>query len=396
MNKIIPQFELKSKVTYPKILNDEIKLLSFNSENSVLIGSASYKIQKYPADIDLYEQIRTCCSRENAVEYFKLGIKEIVNKIKRKENHWVIEVKCGIDDRYDIINQGYDLIHNNNFGTFLRDSMNIINMSDYEKLKRLNSMIKISKNPKDIIDNIIKILRNYYYIRWSADNIEIGWVVRFGKKFYLEDCIDTHSPINIEIIAIINNKFTDLSNFFVLMFHDKLSDRDVVVNFPQNYITDSKNFVINGLKEGINKVLFSGAFLDVFKGIKRMYSLARITNDLELYNKISPIISSDLSALSQLKSELSTLEEILDFTDNLPWRVVYDQLESIRWRLGGNTYISENEILFLSEKISEILSNKNDINFMKNTITNVRDYIFKIVNSEATDYLNFVNLYRLF
>ena len=95
-------FDLREKNSYPRILNDKIKLLSFNSNDSTLIGSASYKIQKYPADIDLYEQVKKCCSKDDAIEYFYLGIKNIVNNINQKQYHWVMEVKCGIDDRFDI------------------------------------------------------------------------------------------------------------------------------------------------------------------------------------------------------------------------------------------------------------------------------------------------------
>lgn len=391
-------FELRDKSSYPKLLNDEINLISFNSEDSVLIGSASYKVQKYPADIDLYQQVKTCCSKEQAIEYFYLGIKSIVNNVRLKKNHWMIEVKCGIDDRYNIIDN-LAIISTNDIILFLETSQSIISPSDYIKLKELVEVLKNQNSQEkhgDTIELIYNILRRYKIIRWSSSQIELGEQVRYGKKFYLKDCIDTHSPINIEIIAILNGRFTDISNFYVLMFYDKMTGMDVVVNFPQEYLVDGKKFVIEGLKQGIDKVLFSNIDRDVFKGIKRMFSLARLTNDVNLFRKIRPIISSDLSQLSQLKSELATLHEIIEFTDSLPWFVVYDQLESIKWRLGGNTYLDDTALDIMTSAIEKILDNRRDIVYMKDTILLIKEYLLDIVNDAAHNYLVHVGLYKLF
>ncbi len=387
MHKLNPYFDLKDKRSYPKILNDEIKLLSFNSNDSTLIGSASYKIQKYPADIDLYEQVIACCSKDQAIEYFYLGIKSIVNTIRLRPNHWMIEVKCGIDDRYNINNRS-------ELGVLLANAKNInlLSSHDYLKLSELYNS-EDNKLNREIIDEII---RKYKIIRWSANQIELGKQVRYGKEFNLKECIDTHSPINIEVIAIVNNKFTDLSNFYVVMFHDKISNRDIVINFPQEYLSDGKKFVIQGLKDGINKVLFSDLNKDVFKGIKRMFSLARITNDNRLFDKIEPYISGPLAELSQIKSELSTIHEILEFTDNLPWNVVYSQLDSIKWRLGGNTTLTQREFSEIIGIIDNILSNKNDKQFMKDSILYCKNILLNTVNEDSEDILKIIGLYKRF
>lgn len=382
------KFELRKKNSYPKILNDEIKLLSFNKENSVLIGSASYKIQKYPADIDLYEQIKTCCNKEEAIEFFQLGIQNIVNNIRLKNHHWMIEVKCGKDDRYDI-----EKIDKKNMQLFLKKNIGILSDSDYKKLKLYTDFLDRNDAEEELINEII---RNYSVIRWSTNDILLGWKVKYGKKFYLRDCIDTISPINIEVIAIVNDKFTDLSNFFVLIFHDKLTDKDYLVNFPQEYLTESRKFVVQGLKDGINKVLFSKINKDVFKGIKRMYSLSRLTLDDKLFYKIKDIINGDLAQLSQLKSELATLLEIIEFTDEIPWKVFYDHLESIKWRIGGNLYIDDNQLNTVINGIDNILFNKYDIPYIKDTLDFLKKYLLLIVNNEATKYLLDNKLYVKF
>jgi len=381
-------FELKDKRTYPKILNDEIKLLSFNEHDSTLIGSASYKIQKYPADIDLYEQIHVCCSKDFAIEYFYLGIKDIVNNIRYKQNHWVIEVKCGIDFRYDIKDDS-------ELELLLLKAKNekLFSDSDYNKLLELFFNKNRTKLDKELTE---EILRKYKIIRWTADQIELGKQVRFGKNFYLKDCIDTYSPINIEIIAVIDNKFTDLSNFYVLMFYDKLTGKDVLINFPQDYIKDGKKFVKEGLKQGINKVLFSILNKDVFKGIKRMYSLSRLTNDKKLFNKIKYLISSPLAELSQLKSEFATLYEIIDFTDNLPWNVVFLQLQSIKWRLGGNMMLEDYQLEFFIDNIDTMINNKNDIVFLKDSILDCKIKLLEIVNNKSEKQLKKIGLYKYF
>lgn len=382
-------FETKNKIVYPKILNDEIKLLSFNKNDSKLIGSASYKIQKYPADIDLYEEIKICCSKEEAIEYFYLGIKNIVNRIRILRNHWVIEVKCGIDNRY-VMDENMSI---NQKIMYIHSIKNILSETDYKNMIELLELSKSDNRMNEILDELI---RKYKIIRWSSSDIEAGVKIKNGKKFYLKDCIDTHSPINIEIIAVINNKFSDLSNFFVLVFHDKLTDKDYVINFPQDYLTEGTKFTRDGLKQGINKVLFSNINKDVFKGVKRMFSLARISNDKQLLNKIKPIISSDLSELSQIKSELGTINEILNFTDSIPYNVLYSQLDSIKWRIGGNLELDNDQILFLSEIINNIINNKYDIQYIINETANMKKYILDIVNYKTEKYLRRINLFKKF
>lgn len=378
-------FAIKERIAYPKILTDEIKLISFNKNNSTLIGSMSYKIQKYPSDIDLYEQINVCCSREEAIEYFKLGIKKIVNDVRIKRYHWVIEVKCGVDDRYDIVNG----LTQANLEVFLRENISILNSEDYEMLRLLSQNLSSQEN----YEKAVNILRNYYVIRWTSDEIEFGQKVKAGKKFYLEECIDTISPINIEIIAVLNNKFTDLSNFYVLMFHNKIDGNDVLINFPQDYLIDGKLFVIAGLRDGINKVLFSKTGKDVFKGIKRMYSLARITRDEELYNKIEEIISSDLAALSQIKSELATINKILNFTNELPWNILFFQLDGMKWRLGSNTYLSDSDINAFSYIIDSILANKRDIEYIRDKTLELKNALLILINDYSEKFLRSKNLY---
>lgn len=382
MNKNI--FALKDRLSYPKILNDEMKLVSFNKNNSSLIGSMSYKIQKYPSDIDLYEQIKVCCSKEEAIEYFQLGIKRIVNEVRLKRYHWVIEVKCGIDDRYDVINN----LTQSNLDDFLNNNLNILDMKDYNELRNLSVYSDIEK--------ITDILRKYYVIRWTADEVEFGQKVKAGKRFYFEDCIDTISPINIEIIAVVNRKFTDISNFYVLMFHNKIDDTDVLINFPQDYLVDGRLFVIEGLKDGINKVLFSKIHKDVFKGIKRMYSLARITQNYKLYDKIKDIVSSDLSALSQIKSEFATINEILNFTDELPWNILFSQLDGLKFRLGSNTFLPDKYVVIFSDIIDTILSNRRDIEYMKEKTLEIKNSLLEIINIFAEEYLKEKKLYIKF
>lgn len=382
-----PYFDLKDKRTYPKILNDEIKLISFNSNDSTLIGSASYKIQKYPADIDLYEQIKVCCSKDYAIEYFYLGIQSIVNTIRLRKNHWMIEVKCGVDERYDIENE-------TDLSALLERSKreHLLTNNDYIDLVELFNGPKSKKNDEIITE----IIRKYKIIRWSADQIQLGRQVRYGKTFNLKDCIDTYSPINIEVIAVVDNKFADISNFYVLMFHNKLTDKDVLINFPQEYLTDGRKFVIQGLKEGINKVLFSEINKDVFKGIKRMFSLARLTDDSKLFDKISHLISGPLAELSQIKSELATLHEILDFTDNLPWDIVYSQLDSIKWRLGGNMTLVSNLLDKIITIIDNILKNKNDKVYMKDSILDCKIMLLNFINEDSESYLESLGLYKHF
>lgn len=369
----------KSTISYPKILSDQIKLLSFNSENSLLIGSASYKVQKYPADIDLFEIVNTCCSKEDAIEYFYQGIRHIVKELMEKRNYWVIEVKCGLDPRYDTkqFNTENDIID------WLTSNRQLISDTDYINLLETLSQ-PINAKSREYIDNIF---RTYHVIRWSGEQIIGGSQVRRGKTFNLRDCIDTISNINLEIIAIIDGKFVDLSNFFVLTFHDKLTDKDYIVNFEEDVLTKPNTVVKRTLCTAINNLYYSYYNRDVFKMIKRMFSLGRINRDSTLLNKITPLVESDLSEISQIKSELGTLYEIATFTDNFPNDIFFKQLDAIKWKIGGNTFFTTEEVNSYSSIIDDILSNKNYLYTSIIRVKHLKDDILNKLNFTTDIYV---------
>ena len=375
--------------SYPKFLSNEISLLSFDKKNTKLIGSASYKSQKYPSDIDLSENVVTCCSKKEAVDFFYHGIRKIVQNIVNEPNHWFIELKCGVDDRYNL-----DLI--NNIHLWLSKNKNMMNHDDIVELHQLMR----AKNKKLANEIIKSIFRKYYVIRWTSDQVMFGSQVRANKIFNLIDCIDI-SFINIEVIAIIENKFTDISNFFILSYHDLLTGENVLVNFERDFFIPMTQKLKNGLCDSINELYCSETKRNLFKVVKRLFSLIRIYNEKQLYKLILPIIESDLSAMYQLKSELDTLYEIANFTDNFPLDIYMDQLESIRWRFGANMY-SSNEFPYRDietnqdttfenyfyDKITYVIDNPKDIfsnlHILKNLsglllthLNNILDIVFE-------------------
>lgn len=99
-NKIVA---LKPASSYTKEAMKDIKLLSFNKDGlATPFGSYSYRIQKYPGDIDLLENFDGCCSKKEILDRLEKEIKLVVKRINSNRVHYISEFKMGLDERFKV------------------------------------------------------------------------------------------------------------------------------------------------------------------------------------------------------------------------------------------------------------------------------------------------------
>lgn len=371
--------ENKNIYSYPDYLNEEISLLSIDKNYSQLIGSASYRIAKYPSDYDIFEQVTVCCSEKELVDFFITNIRRIINNILNKKYHWFLELKCGTDPRFK-----FQLTYSNGYFNMSKefyDTMNLyysLNLINQEEINEITRIYKMYNAGQLEYEQISKIIRDHYILRWNSSEVKSGIKKINGISIKLEDAIKDISQINIEILAILNDKVTDLSNFFVLVYKD-VSGKMHAINLPIGSYDDFYNFFIENLKKSIEKVGLSILDFNPLKLVKRYWSYGKFIKDPNLLSKLSPILNSDAAYLGQLRSELGTISKLIEKVKSYPKEIVINQISNLKWKLSTILLFGDNELSNISLELENINKMIKD-NISKQDILNKIDLVVDIIS----------------
>lgn len=366
----------KPKSSYPDNVLKEFSLISVNEDKSMPIGSYSYRYARFPGDIDLYEQIDSCCTTETAINSFIREIKRIILNVINKPNHYFLEVKCGTDERFDLakllIFKNGRLIINNDFIMAINNLYNS-NLLSEDEFKIIQDVINLSianRAAQLEYETLVELLRKHLILRWNVEEILLE-VKRLpgGELINLYDAIKQKSQINIEIITYFNGRFIDMSNFFVLVEHDE--DGNIhMINLPQEYYTDFPNFFIEGLKSSVEKLYYSKLNFNPFKMLKRIWSLAKFLKDKNMILKIVPFMSSNVGAINQIKNDLGTLVKIFKKVTYPQKELITKELSEMKDRVSNIIEYDDKFLLNFNKEIDNLISMINQINPNNNEIIN--------------------------
>ncbi len=375
--------QTKPTSSYTKQDLDEIKAISFDKENFSLKGSFSFRGSKYPSDIDLSDIFTACCDKKNTIREFINKLQEIVSNTLRA-NHWFLELKAGIDQRY--------VSNTINFPFFEHLNMNGL-ISDDEFISIHNIF---TEGPTQLeIEQLEEFLRQRATIRWTADEVLSSYKILPGSvSLTLEDAINDSKVINIELVVILNNKFTEMSNFFYLLYY--ASDGSVhTINTPQESYTDFPDFFAKELKENIAKLYYSELSKNYVKLAKRYFTYGKFFQDKKLVQAVYPLLNSNISLASQLKSEIATIEKLIENASfsSIPITVLRDHLESIKARLANIIEIPQNILEKLNDELLDIIdSHLLTAEIVIHGIKPVKGYLSELTNKYALAYLKKVHL----
>lgn len=356
-NNLNPFLETRPLSSYPVPVLNEIKLLSFNKkEEASPFGSFIYRLQKYPGDIDLVETFTDCCTMDEVINKFSRALKKMVKDITNKRTHYFSEVKAGLDKRYDI------------------DIGNMINGRYQPNKKLLDYSLKMLKNKlitddeykiiyyifhyvtdpgADEYDSIYNIFREHRILRWQPKEILEGKKMLPGNQIkYLHDALKDHTPVKIDQLVLLGDRFIEVTNFVMLGIQK--CDELIPINIDLELEHDANV----QLPQEIEKLYFSDYYYSPFKMVKRLYSLARHNRNEELLYKIIPFVSSNISLLYQIKSEVDTLILILKKLKVPPMITINKQLDGMKNRLASIIEIETEDLENYNEFINKIIKTK--------------------------------------
>lgn len=402
------------KEAYSQEVLKEIKLISFrktkvkcdpNTEvGAVPFGSYIYRIQKYPGDIDLIEEFTNCGTIESLIKKFIKALRRVITEIKKTKTHYFTEFKAGLNDYFNPKNIGTltDGFFDENKEKIRRYLENDDEHQFFSSSERaILEKIYRHENPltEDDYDKGFNALRNHYILRWTEDEIMEGKKRHFGRTNQtittLQSALSRGFPNNhvkIDMVAYIDGRFIEITNFMMLAI--KKDDTYYSINVDP-YIND----VVKALPREVEKLYFSNYYFSPFKCLKRMFSLTRnmringIGNHNEIdriFTSLIGIISSNISEMYQIKSEIDTISLLLMKLKTPPKTYINKALDHMKLRISKIVQFSDIEVEIMLEIIDEIIN----LPFSKSTqiekfddLTILSSFINKFIKAYSLAYM---------
>lgn len=378
--------EVKSEKSYSEPLLKNIKMVSFYPEGMATpFGSFIYKMQKYPGDVDLLEEFKDCCTKDDVVKKFIKNLHRVVKEIIKSPLHYFSEFKAGIDHVYDVdigtLSNGVYYINND-----LRDlSVSLYNNNFFDEYEITRILTVIDKNitNSDAYDEIFNIYRNRRILRWTEKEILDNKKVIGNRIKTLYDALFDHTHVKIDVILLYNNRFIEMTNFVGLTLINPKGEESYI-----NIKMQDSDDIQKDLPIEIEKLFFSNYYYSPFKMTKRIYSLSRNKGDEETIIKILPLISGDVSLLYQIKSEIEVLIRLYEINKNPPSKTIYNELDEMKGRIATVLFLNnekQQKIFYLIDSINRTKDNKEKLNLL----IHLSDDILKPeINYNTIKYLN--------
>jgi hypothetical protein len=384
---------IRPEDSIPKSISSEIKFISFNKSDKKLFpkiyGSFSYIIQKYAADIDLYEIYYPKGEKEYAIKEFEGALLNFTVNIIKKRQHWFSEYKIGLDLRYDIhignLEKGYFYVNKDllQISTqMFRDGL--LSKNELKLIKTCVNEVKKNPHNSDAYDVIYNIFREHKILRWSAKEVLQRYKILPGNvKISLNQALHAKAHVKIDEIIYLNGRFMEITNYIFLGYTK--NGQDIPINIPLETIPH----VVEGLKNEIEKLYLSNFYYSPFKAVKRIFALSRILYLVgekqygKFLQKIIPFVSSDISYLYQLRSQLEAIIRVFIVSKSLPKTTINKSIDELKIAVSNMIELNDSIILDLEQKIDKII------------ITNKKKDKLKLIKELASELKNLINYYTI-
>ncbi len=375
----LSEIEVKSTGSFSNDLNDAIKTVVNDKKHAEVFGSFMYRAQSFPGDVDIHEVIDMCCSAKDAAKKMASILKKIVKRIKDHRGYYFSEVKSGNDLRFELDVDDPKYLENLHH---LYESK----LVDEEEYKLLKDKERTTNN--DAKEAIKEYIRNLYVLRWTQEEVLQGYkILRGNKKITLAESMNMPGHIKIDMLAPINGRYNEITNFFVLAYHNKDDDYTYI------NIDPSKFNYVNAILEQIFK-LSSKTYLSPFKLSKRMWGLSRHLKNEKMLELLTPLMQSGIARMNQIKSEIEVIQLILEKVKQPPMATLKKQIDEFKSRLAYVYDVSlgeqEQEIYSI---IDEIVNGNIKVKNIGKYLEIIKDILKKKINSVALEFLKKNGLY---
>jgi hypothetical protein len=377
----------KDPSSYPDEVINNVRIISINKkEPATILGSYSYRIQKFPGDIDLFEEFTACCTVKDVLDKFAVKLFQLVSEISILKLHYITEIKFGMDRRYNVdvgyLDNGIFYI-NNDLGSIIKKMGNLLTRDEHEEINEILDKDFLSTYDYDILFNIF---RNHRLLRWTQEEILKKYKILPGNiKMTIREALQTgifgDFIIKLDMLTPISGNFIEMTNFMILVLERKDGTYAGINSLFIRSDTEFEQYLTNIIQDNIEQLFYSKYYYNPFKMIKRMWSMARLIGDKEMIFFLQSFITGNISLLYQMKSRLEVLINIFTMTRFNPKTIISKELQQIKNTLSSIIELSDDKILFLNKMIDifDSLSIQKKVELLKN----MKIFISNIVSSET-------------
>lgn len=307
-----------------------IDLITLDPESPpTIVGSFKYVVHEYPADIDMFETYKSCCSLNKAKKDIADKFKQMAKKIKESQHIYLGDFKAGYDDRY-YINIGKvngTTIKDYNPEKIKKDiyklkENNLLNKKEYDDL-----LEKVVKNPKlKQFYDLESQIKKKYVVRWKLDEMIKGKkMLPLDIEITLEEALTHKSIVKIDIWVYLNQRYIEMTNMYMLTFDDSKHHLHHLSVKPATYEVSLMEDLQKYSNRSINKYMKLAKRLWVYVVLKKNTKIMRI-----LY----PLFSSSASKMYQITGEIETIVNILEHIQRPLLSSIKTNIENWKTRLG--------------------------------------------------------------
>lgn len=307
-----------------------IDLITLDPESPpTIVGSFKYVVHEYPADIDMFETYKSCCSLNKAKKDIADKFKQMAKKIKESQHIYLGDFKAGYDDRY-YINIGKvngTTIKDYNPEKIKKDiyklkENNLLNKKEYDDL-----LEKVVKNPKlKQFYDLESQIKKKYVVRWKLDEMIKGKkMLPLDIEITLEEALTHKSIVKIDIWVYLNQRYIEMTNMYMLTFDDIKHHLHHLSVKPATYEVSLMEDLQKYSNRSINKYMKLAKRLWVYVVLKKNTKIMRI-----LY----PLFSSSASKMYQITGEIETIVNILEHIQRPLLSSIKTNIENWKTRLG--------------------------------------------------------------
>ncbi len=381
-------FNKKPKESYSDDLIYIINIISGNKKDSSVFGSASYPQIRYPSDVDIIETHTGCCDYYKFIDNTVKLIQKVVKNVRKEKYIFFSEFKVGIDDAYFfpilfLYEENVDMAEYNILKKIINEALKIklFNNTEVEEIYTLmkQCLSKDTKVKYNSIENLFDLFRSKYILRWSVDEILAGVKkLPANRIISLHEALITYATkVKIDTFAPINAKYIEATNIFDIKIKNKNKEYQISI---------ARDEAIESLQIDICKMLYVDKFYNPFKAIKRMFSLAKQYKDVNMLNKLIPLLNSDAAILYQIKSEIDVIILMLERLKQIPKisiDLLKNQIDNFKMRL-AYIYKIDYDSNKVYNLINKILKNFKLVN--KKKLIEMFNEIINIFNEEIIEY----------
>lgn len=260
------------------------------------------------------------------------------------------------------------------------DVMNIVDIP-YDTDHVINLFVNHLKN---IINKLLED-KEMFFSDFKAG--EYHWKIneilseKNEQNISLQNACKTKGVIKLDIIAPYNERYVEMSTFFVLKSNTGYIniDDDYFTNFKKSLLVDIDQYKLT----------------KPFKAVKRVWSLSQLNNDSDTMTKLYRLVKSNVALLSQINADVETLILLLEHNSNYNNDFIVNELNGFKEKISHILDIKYDETK------ADILINNIIILFKNNDKKNkeelleslklLHDFLLEIINRETLEYLNSIN-----